>query len=342
MVKLRERQLIASTKCEKENLVEVVKKLEVEAERLKSAIHPKEEELITKKERSNSLATRLNQVGEERRVGEENLRANSGRLNKLELLIQQLNSKADELKICEAEVGRQLAEASSLLEQGERKQELRGEHSENMKKVKKLQKATKQAKSETTLVTKRKEKFERQLNKTRLEKSKVKEEIDQVGVDIKAAREGIDELSAAAAADEKALLSRKEEIERSKTEVEERTNQSQVLRSRARAQKDEIKKGEGLLKKESGKVEEQKMMLEEKQRKGNSAVGATEAECADLEQTLCTASKHLEQSQNQKKQLMEKMVKVKEELEEVEKAISTASRRTPQQVGLLFASIYYI
>merc|ERR1719193_1589356 len=125
-----ERQLIASTKCEKENLVEVVQKLEVEAERLKSAIHPKEEELITKKERSNSLAARLNQVGEERRVGEENLRANSGRLNKVELLIQQLNSKADELKICEAEVGRQLAEASSLLEQGERKQELRGEHSE--------------------------------------------------------------------------------------------------------------------------------------------------------------------------------------------------------------------
>ena len=333
-----EMEMIASVKCEKGNLAEVVKKLEEETERLKSAIHPKEEELITKKERSNALATRLNQIGEERRVCGENLGANSGRLNMVELLIQQMNSKAEELKICEAEVGRQLAEASSLLEQGERKQELRCEHSENMKKVKKLQKATKQAKSEATVVTKRKEKLERQLNKTRLETSKMKEEIDQAGVDIKTAREGIDELSAAAAADQKALLSRKEEIERLKTEVEERTNQSQELRSRAKVQKDEMKKSEVLLRKESGKVEEQKMMLEEKQRKGNAAVAQTEAECHDLEQTLFAANKHFEQSQDLKNQLMEKIVKVKEELGEVEKAISTASRQTPQQVGLFFAS----
>merc|ERR1719342_411570 len=324
--------MIASAKCEKKNLIEDVIKLEEETERLKSAIHPKEEVLITKKERSNSLATRLNQIGEERRVCEENLGANSGRLNMVELLIQQMNSKAEELKICEAEVGRQLAEASSLLEQGERKQELRCEHSENMKKVKKLQKATKQAKSEATVVTKRKEKLERQLNKTRLETSKMKEEIDQAGVDIKTAREGIDELSAAAAADQKALLSRKEEIERLKTEVEERTNQSQELRSRAKVQKDEMKKSEVLLRKESGKVEEQKMMLEEKQRKGNAAVTLTEAECHDLEQTLFAANKHFEQSQDLKNQLMEKIVKVKEELGEVEKAISIASRQTPQQL----------
>ena len=333
-----EMEMIASAKCEKENLVEDVTKLDEETERLKSAIHPKEEELITKKERSNSLATRLNQIGEERRVCEENLGANSGRLNMVELLIQQMNSKAEELKICEAEVGRQLAEASSLLEQGERKQELRCEHSENMKKVKKLQKATKQAKSEATVVTKRKEKLERQLNKSRLETSKMKEEIDQAGVDIKTAREGIDELSAAAAADQKALLSRKEEIERLKTEVEERTNQSQELRKRAKVQKDEMKKSEVLLRKESGKVEEQKMMLEEKQRKGNAAVAQTEAECHDLEQTLFAANKHFEQSQDLKNQLMEKIVKVKEELGEVEKAISTASRQTPQQVGLFNAS----
>ena len=32
---------------------------------------------------------------------------------------------------------------------------------------------------------------------------------------------------------------------------------------------------------------------------------------------------------------MENMDKLKEELEEAEKAISTASRKTPQQVGLL-------
>merc|ERR1712010_376664 len=59
---------------------------------------------------------------------------------------------------------------------------------------------------------------------------------------------------------------------------------------------------------------------------------ATETDCSDLEQSLHTAREHLQQSQYQKKQLMEKMDKVKEELEEAEKAISTASRKTPQQL----------
>ena len=78
-------------------------------------------------------------------------------------------------------------------------------------------------------------------------------------------------------------------------------------------------------------------MLEEKQR-GSSAKrerAATETDCSDLEQSLHTAREHIQQSQYQKKQLMEKMDKVKEELEEAEKAISTASRKTPQQVGWL-------
>ena len=102
---------------------------------------------------------------------EENLAAKSSSLNKVEHFVQQLNCKTEELRILEAKVGGQLAEALSSLEQGERKQELRGEHTENLKKVKKLQKAVKQVKSEMTVVAKRKDKLERQCVKTQLEKS---------------------------------------------------------------------------------------------------------------------------------------------------------------------------
>ena len=83
------------------------------------------------------------------------------------------------------------------------------------------------------------------------------------------------------------------------------------------------------------------MMLEEKQRKGNAAESATEAECRDLEQTLSTAGELLEGYRRQKKQLVENLDKEKEEsrklkekFEEVEKSISSASRKTPQQVSL--------
>ena len=332
-----EEQISKSAKSQKEHLAEAVKKVEEENEMLKCTIHPKEEEFSTKKERSNTLAMRLNQVSEERRSTEENLAANTNGLNKVELHIQQLGSKTEKLESLEAEVDDQLAEALSLLEQGERKQERRGEHAENMKQVKKLQKATKQVKSEMTVVIKRKEKLERQCGKTRLEKSKVKVEIDQVEVDIKTQRENVEGLLAAAAGDEKVLLSGKKEFERRKAEVEEAASQSQVLRSRTKELKDKIKKAEGLLRKENSKVEEQTMMLEEKQR-GSSAKrerAATETDCSDLEQSLHTAREHIQQSQYQKKQLVEKMDKVKEELEEAEKAISTASRKTPQQVGWL-------
>merc|ERR1719370_2397277 len=150
------------------------------------------------------------QLSEERRLVEENLSVKSSSLNKVEHFVQQLNCKTEELRILEAKVGGQLAEALSLLEQSEKKQELRGEHTENMKKVKKLQKAVKQAKSEMTVVAKRKDKLEKQCVKTQLEKSKVKNEIDQVCGHIKTSRDGIEEMSAAAAADEKALLLGKE------------------------------------------------------------------------------------------------------------------------------------
>jgi len=334
-----ERQMLTSTKSEEEDCVEAVEKMGEEAERLKRTVHPKEEELTSKKERSNSLAMGLHQLSDERRSVEENLAASSGSLNKVEHFVQQLNSKTEELKILEAKVGGQLADALSTLEQGEKKQELRGEHAENLKKVKKLQKAVKQAKSEMTMVVKRKEKLERQCVKTQLEKSKVKNEFDQVAVDVKTARDGIVALSTAAAADEKTLSSGKEEFERCKTEAEQQASQSQVLGSETKELKEKIKKAEGILRKESSKVEEQNMMLEEKQRKGNAAESATEAECRVLEQTLNTARAYLEQSQSQKKQLMDNLDKeekesrsLKEKFEEVEKSISSASRKTPQQL----------
>ena len=341
-----ETQMLASAKSEKKDHVEAVKKMGEETKRLECTIRPKEEELTSKKERSKSLAMDLHQLSEERRLLEENRAPNSSNLNKVEHSIQQLNSKTEELKNLEAKVGGQLAEALSTLEQGERKQELRGEHAENLKKVKKLQKAVKQAKSEMTMVAKRKEKLERQCVKTQQEKSKVKNEFDQVAVDVKTARDGIVALSTAAAADEKTLSSGKEEFERCKTEAEQQASQSQVLGSETKELKEKIKKAEGILRKESSKVEEQNMMLEEKQRKGNAAESASEAECRVLEQSLNTARAYLEQSQSQKKQLMDNLDKeekesrsLKEKFEEVEKSISSASRKTPQQVGLFQDSL---
>merc|ERR1712192_286998 len=166
-----------------------------------------------------------------------------------------------------------------------------------------------QTKSEMTVVAKRKEKLEKQCVKTQLEKSKVKTEFDQVGVDIKSSRDGIEALSAAAVADEKTLLSGKEELDRCKTEAEQQASQSQVLASQTKDLRDKIKKVEGLLRKERSKVEEQNMMLEEKQRKGKSVESTTEAECRQLEQTLCKARQYLDESQRQKNQLVENLDK---------------------------------
>ena len=62
-----EEQIFASSKFDKENLAQDVKKSVEETERLKCTMHPKEEELFSKKERSNALAVKLNRVSEERR-----------------------------------------------------------------------------------------------------------------------------------------------------------------------------------------------------------------------------------------------------------------------------------
>jgi len=280
----------------------------------------------------------LHQLSEERKLVEANLEASSSSLNKVEHYVQQLNCKTEELRILEAKVAGQLAEALSSLDQAERNHELSGEHAENLKKVKKLQKSVKQAKSEMTVVGKRKEKLERQCVKTQLEKSKVTTEVDQVADDVKSSRDGIEALSSAAAADEKAFLSGKEELEQCKKEAEQQASRSQVLASQNKDLKDKIKKVEGHLRKERSKVEEQNMMLEEKQRKGKTVENATEAECHDLEQTLCKARQYLEESQRQKKLLVENLDNeekeskgLKEAFEVVEKATSSASRKTPQQ-----------
>merc|ERR1712181_81107 len=77
----------------------------------------------------------------------------------------------------------------------------------------------------------------------------------------------------------------------------------------------------------------------EKQRKGKALESTTEAECRHLEQTLCKARQYLEQSQRNKNQLLENLDKeesesksLKTEFEDVEKATSSASRKTPQQL----------
>ena len=228
-----------------------------------------------------------------------------------------------------------------MLEQGERNQEIKSEHVENMKKVKKLQKAMKQLKSEMAVVTKRKEKLEKQCGKTRLEMSNTQEEIHQVESNLGATKKSIEEMSIAEVATEEALLKGKEQFEQIKAESEHHASQSQVLKSKTKGLKDEIKKVEGLLRKESSQVEEQKMMLEEKQRKGDAAVNATETESSDLDQRLRMATERLVKSQGQKKGLTVKLDKVKEEnrsmaeeVEEVEKAINSLTRGTLQQVVL--------
>ena len=79
------------------------------------------------------------------------------------------------------------------------------------------------------------------------------------------------------------------------------------------------------------------MVLEEKQRKGEAALIAFEAECSGFDQDLRTKRHHLEQSQGQKQQLVDDLEnaeqegkRLKQELELMEKA--PISRRTPQQV----------
>ena len=336
-----EMQSVASAKSKKESQVEVVKNLSEDIERLRCTIQPKEDELASKKETLNSLELRLKQSGDERVLAGKSLAADMKSLNMIELDIQQLESKTEQLKNLEAEVAGQLVEASSMLEQGERNQEIKSEHVENMKKVKKLQKATKQLKSEMAVVSKRKEKLEKQCGKTRLEMSNIQEEIHQVESNLGVSKKSIEEMSIAEVANEEALLKGKEQFEQIKAESEHHASQSQVLKSKTKGLKDEIKKVEGLLRKESSQVEEQKMMLEEKQRKGDAAVNATETESSDHDQRLRMATERLVKSQGQKKELTVNLDKVKEEnrsmaeeVEEVEKAINSLTRGTLQQVVL--------
>merc|ERR1712112_800747 len=104
---------------------------------------------------------------------------------------------------------------------------------------------------------------------------------EETEVDIKAVRDNIEELSAAAAEDDKVLLSGKKEFQQCKAEAEEEVSRSQVVKSETKELKDKIKKAEGLLRTESSKVEEQTMMLEEKQRTGDVAIASAEMECRE-------------------------------------------------------------
>ena len=81
----------------------------------------------------------------------------------------------------------------------------------------------------------------------RMEKSKVKEEIDQVEGDIKSIRGNIEGLLAAAADEDKVLLSGKGEFERSKAEAS-RNARHGVSAKGKRAVKYSVQKAEGLSK----------------------------------------------------------------------------------------------
>merc|ERR1719474_2272600 len=251
--------------------------------------------------------------------------------------IDQLNSKTDELKQEEEEVVGLVTQALAMLEQGTETQAMRGAHENDLKQVKKLQKTTKQAKGELSVILKRKEKLERQCVKSTQEKSKLVKEVEQVEAELVSAKENIATLSSEQTNHDQALLARKEEMEQCRLEAADLSNQGQVLQNRARELKDDIKRSEALLKKERGKVEEQGMVLEEKQRKGEAGLIAVEAECSGFDQNIRTKRHHVEQSQGQKQQLVDDLEKaeqegkrLKQDLEVMEKA--SALRRTPQQL----------
>ena len=114
-----------------------------------------------------------------------------------------------------------------------------------------------------------------------------------------------------------------------------------MLKNRVEELNKDIRKSEALLRDERRKVEEQKMVLEEKQRKGEVGLTAIEAECSAFDQKTRTMRNHFEQSQHQKKQLVDDLEKaeregdrLKQELEVMEKA--SASHKTTQQVFVFY------
>merc|ERR1712013_472954 len=318
-------------------LVEGLREAQEGIPSLEDILPVKEEELRVKKERSTSLTARSNQLLEENNAALAVLEERSAILRTIGCYIDQINSRTADLKVEEEEVVRQVAQALDLLEQGTKTQALRGAHDDDLKKVKKLQRTIKQAKSELNVVLKRKEKLEKHCVKTTLEKSKLMEDVEHVETELRNVKDSIATLSASQADHGQVLLTQKGEMEQCRLEAEELSKQSQVLKNRVEELNENIKQSEALLRNERGKVEEQKMVLEEKQRKGEVGLTAIEAECSAFDQKTRTMRNHFEQSQHQKKQLVDHLEKaeregerLKQELEVMEKA--SASHKTTQQL----------
>merc|ERR1711962_933539 len=169
--KVGESKEISSLESESKVLVEGLREAQEEILNFEHIIPVKEEELGSKKERSTSLTAQSNQLDEEKNAALTVLEERTAILRTVGCDIDQLNSKADELKLREEEVMGQVAQALALLEQGTKTQAMRGAHENDLKQVKKLQKTIKQAKGELSVILKRKEKLEGQRVKSTREKS---------------------------------------------------------------------------------------------------------------------------------------------------------------------------
>merc|ERR1719282_2139839 len=330
-------EAISPLESEIQVLVEGLREAQEGISSLEDIMPVKEEELRVKKERSTSLTALSNQLLEEKNAALAVLEERTAILKTIGCDIDQINSRTADLKVEEEELVRQVAQALDLLEQGTKTQALRGAHDDDLKKVKKLQRTIKQAKSELNVVLKKKEKLEKQCVKTTLEKSKLMEDVEHVETELRNVKDSIATLSASQVDHGQVLLAQKGEMEQCRLEAEELAKQSQVLKNRVEELNENIRQSEALLRNERGKVEEQKMVLEEKQRKGEVGLTAIEAECSAFDQKTRTMCNHFEQSQHQKKQLVDDLEKaeregerLRQELEVIEKA--SASHKTTQQL----------
>ena len=334
-------EAISPLESEIQVLVEGLREAQEGISSLEDIMPVKEEELRVKKERSTSLTALSNQLLEEKNAALAVLEERTAILKTIGCDIDQINSRTADLKVEEEELVRQVAQALDLLEQGTKTQALRGAHDDDLKKVKKLQRTIKQAKSELNVVLKKKEKLEKQCVKTTLEKSKLMEDVEHVETELRNVKDSIATLSASQVDHGQVLLTQKGEMEQCRLEAEELAKQSQVLKNRVEELNENIRQSEALLRNERGKVEEQKMVLEEKQRKGKVGLTAIEAECSAFDEKTRTMRNHFEQKQHQKKQLVDDLEKaeregerLKQELEVMEKA--SASHKTTQQVFVFY------
>merc|ERR550534_451973 len=112
----------------------------------------------------------------------------------------------------------------------------------------------KQAKSELSVVLKRKEKLEKQRVKVTQEKSKLMEDVEHVETELRNAKDSIVTLSASQTDHEQVLLTQKGEMEQCRLEAVELSKQSQVLKNQVEELNKDIRTSEAQLRKERGKV----------------------------------------------------------------------------------------